>query len=1233
MGVDILKIEEALQVIDAALAPSALNDIQERVFRGVWEGQTYESIAERTNYEPEYVKHIGYQLWQKLSQALGEKVTKANLQSVLRRKALQDSELAARSDTLQTQNKTVQSEALIKRQDWGEAINATTFYGRADEAEVLQQWILNDRCRLVSLLGMGGIGKTALAKRFVEQIQNQFDYLIWRSLRQAPPLDEILTTVLKFITPDSELKLPESVEGKLTRLIESLQASRCLLILDNMESILWGGDSDDTTRQRAGHYRKGYEGYGELLKYIGESSHQSCLILTSREKPKEIASLESQDSFVRSLMLRGLPPTDALCILQTKQIDGSDENCDRLIQRYAGNPLALKIVTSTIQELFEGDVAEFLQEGVAFFGDIGELLDEQFNRLSSLEKQIMFWLAVSQEPISLTELNEGLASFISKRELLEGLESLCRRPLIEKLGSRFTQQPVVMEYMTEKIIEQAFQELIKKELSLLESHYLLKATAKDYIRESQIRLNLAPIIEKLKAHFKSIKLVEIQLKQILINFQQPSSFLPGYSAGNLINLLSQLKFDLKGYDFSRLTIRQAYLRNVDLHQVNFAYANLDTAVFTETFGGILSVDLSPDGSLLATGDTDSTVRLWRVADGKQLWIGQGHLNWVWSVKFSADNLHIASGSSDATVRLWDVATGECLKIFQGSFDDIHAIAFSPNGYHLVIGDMSQYTAILDINTGSCFKTFQGHTKNCTWAVAFSPNGRFLSTGSVDATIKIWDIETGQCLKTFSGHLGWVRSVAFHPDGQIIASGSNDHMIKLWNTNTGECLKTLTGHEETVSSVVFSPDGTTLVSSSYDCTLKIWQIKSGQCLHTLQGHTNLLWTVAFSPDGETIISGGDDHSVKFWDVQTGRCVKTWQGHSNAFIAVNYPPKVSVNSRSTNLSTGSQPYGLKSSSVPQRSECLLASSSDDQIIRLWDIQNNLCSKSLIGHKGRIFSLAYSSDGQLLFSGSSDRTAKLWDIQTGQCLETFCGHTSWVWSVVLSSCNHILATASEDTTVRLWNIHGQCLKVLQAHQGGVYAVAFSPDAKTLVSGGLDCTLRIWNISEDKESFKALNQHSSTILDLTFSPDGRSLISSSRDQTIKIWNPFTGQCIRTLEGHSGSVWAIAISPDGFFLASGGEDRMLRIWDFESGKCLKTLAGHTNLIKSITFHPEEPIVISGSLDETMKIWDIHTGECLKTLRVTRPCEGMNITGTSGLTEAQKSTLKALGAVEINAVQ
>jgi WD40 repeat protein len=1216
-----LQIEEALQVIDKLLEPIALSDIQERVFRGVWAGQTYEKIAEHTNYESEYIKHIGYQLWQKLSRSLDEKVTKSNLQSVLRRKAAQIPEHTSK-------NRNAQSEQvkLVKQQDWGGAVKTPAFYGRVDELNRLEEWILRNHCRVVALLGMGGIGKSALAQKIAEQCQVQFDGLIWRSLRQAPPLNELLTDIIKFMAPEPELHLPEAIEGKLSRLLECLQSARWLVILDNMEAILWGGDTEDAAQQRAGYYRRGYEGYSNLLKTVGESSHQSCLLLTSREKPKEIASFEGQGASVCSLSLKGLTPTAARPILQTKQIQGTDEACDRLIEIYAGNPLALKIVTSTIQELFDGDIAEFLNEGIAFFGDIGDLLDEQFNRLSRLEKQIMFWLAVNQEPMSLTELSEDITAFISKRALIEAVESLGRRPLIEKLGNRFSQQPVVMEYMTERIVEQAAQEIMTKELSLLESHALLKATAQDYIRESQARLILEPILAKLKTHFKSLKLTEIQFKQVLSQLQHSDSP-PGYSAGNIINLLAQLKVDLTSYDFSRLDIRYPYLRNVDLHQVNFAHANLDAAVFTETFGGILSIALSPDGTLLATSDTDNTVRLWRIADGKQLWIGKEHRCWIWSVAFSPDGLWLLTGSVDTTVRLWNVETGECVQALQGSLD-FCAVAFSPDG-NLIVGAGDQQNVMLwEATTGALLRTLEGSTERRTWAAEFSPFGQILITGGTDTTIKVWNVETGERLKTLSGHLDRIRSLAFHPNGGIIASGSGDHIIKLWDIETGECLHNFIGHTGIVSNLMFSPDGTLLVSSSYDYTIKLWQVESGQCLQTLQGHANIVWTVAFSPDGQTIVSGGDDHAVRFWDVKTGRCIKTWQGHTNAFMAATYPRYASATTQSAHAVTDVQ----KSSSSTQNSGYLLATGSEDQIIRLWNISNESKFKTLIGHEGRIFSLGYSPDRQFLLSGSSDRTAKLWDVQTQECLKTLYGHTNWIWAVDYSADGQTLATGSEDATIRLWNANGQCLAILQAHQGSVFAVVFSPNAKTLVSGGLDCKLKFWNIGESEESFRTLHEHTNSVLSVIFSPDGCNLASGSRDQTVKIWDVDTGACLKTLEGHQGAVWALAISPDGQFLASGGEDKIIKVWDLASGECLRTLHGHQNLIKSITFHPEGSSLVSGSLDETMKVWDIETGECLKTLQVTRPYEGMNITGTTGLTDAQKATLKALGAVEINAV-
>jgi WD40 repeat protein/transcriptional regulator with XRE-family HTH domain len=1095
-------------------------------------------------------------------------------------------------------------ESAIQRQNWGKTERGDTFYGRIDEIAILEQWILRDQCRAIALLGMGGIGKTTLAQKVVEQIQDRFEFVVWRSLRQAPPLAETLAAILKSILPSASLTLPDTASEKISYSIEHFQTSRCLIILDNMESILAGSDLKENSTPRGGYYRAGYEAYGELIQQMGESLHQSCLVLTSREKPKEISALEGRDAPVRSLILRGLEPPAAQRIFQTQQLTSTSDDLSRLIQIYAGNPLALKMVASNIQELFAGNAAEFLAVGTVFFGDIGELLDEQFNRLSPLEQEIMFWLAINQEATSLAELNEDFATFTSGRELLEALESLGRRPLIEKYDNLFGQQPVVMEYTIERLIAQVCKEVVMAEPSSLNRHALLKARAKDYIRESQVRLILEPIVNQLIAHFRSTHYIANQCQKILVSLQQSPSPSPGYAAGNLINFLCQLRVDLTGYDFSDLTIWQAYLCNVNLHQVNFACTDLSGTIFKETFGGILSLALSSDGKFLATGGTDGRVRLWKVIDGKLLWVGKGHNNWVFSVVFSADCTLLASGSPDSTIRLWDVTTGEQLNILRNVGDEINAIDLSASGC-LAIGGSEQHVTLVDINTGKHLQVLRGHTGSRILAVAFSPDGRTVLTGSTDNTMKLWDVSTGNCLQTFLGHTDGVRSVAYSPDGKTIASGSIDRTIKLWQISDGQCWQTLTDHKAMILALAFSPDGSILTSACMDRTLRLWRVESGQCLRVLAGHNKPVWSLAYSPDGKTIISGGDDHAVKFWETETGQCIKTWQGNSNAMTAVAAPTQAN------------------------KSVCFLASGSEDHNIRLWDINTSHCCCTLAGHKGRVVSLQYSPDGQTLFSGSWDGTAKLWDIATGECLETFYGHTLLIWSVALSGDGYTLATGSEDGTIRLWNIRGQCRKVLSEHRGAVYTIAFSPDAQTLASGGIDGVLRLWNVSEGKdECTKTLAGHNSPIKTIIFSTDGSSLISAGKDPTIKIWNLGTGQCEKNLEGHREAVWSVAVSPDGGVLASGGEDKTIKLWHLESGQCLKTLTGHLSMIISITFHPEASLLVSSSLDETLKVWDIQTGECLRTLYVERPYEGMNITGVTGVTEAQKETLKRLGAIE-----
>ena len=1092
---------------------------------------------------------------------------------------------------------------------WSAVPDLGDFYGREQDLAALENRVIQDHSRLIAILGLGGVGKTAVAAKLAHILADYaaqpFKQVLWHSLLNAPPLDDLLPDILRLLTGPQVSRLPDHLDQRLVLLLDQLRQKRCLLILDNLESILEAGT-------RAGAYRAGYEDYGQLIQHVGQFEHQSCLLLTSRVRPHGFARLERDSPQVWSLSLGGLAEESAQQLLAQQGLRGEEAHQLSLIKRYAGHPLALKLVAETINELYFGDIATFLTEETLIFADIRDVLDQQFARLSPLEQEIMTWLALEREPTSVQALSDSLLGPVNRHDYLEALRGLQRRSLLEKQGDGFTLQNVITEYTTERFIEQICRELANDDLSTFNCYPLLKAQAKDYVRQSQRRLILQPTTEQLRAQFGQAGL-ELRLRAYLdrLRLEMPR----GYAGGNVLNWLLDLGSDLSNLDFSGLSVWQAYLQGENLADVTFRGTEFRMAMFTHTFDTPSRMTFSSDGKFLAVGTYRGEIRIWQTTGWQLLHTLQASRMIIRALCFSPDGQILASGSDDRNICLWNVGVGQLHLVWQGHTNGVFSICFSPDGRILASGSTDNTIRLWDmhdptrLDSGQPFQVLAELT-DVVKSICFSPDGRILASGGGDQTIKLWDLKCDQPLQVLRGHTGIIHSVCFSPDGRVIASGGDDTFVRLWDIERDQPLQVLRGHTERIHSVCFSPDGHIIASGGVDQTIRLWDASGANAkpLHVLQGHKDLIWSVSFKPDEQILASASEDQTIRLWDMRRTSIptTKTLQGYTNGVRSVCF---------SSNGQT-------------------LASGGDDQTIYLWDTASGQSFQNLRGHTGEILSLCFSADGQLLASVGDDRTIFLWDLVNNQIRlrldQGIWKSIEWPTSICFSPDGQFLASGFWEPIIRLWNIKqadSQPVRTFHLAQNGPWSVCFSPDGQLLASGGRDKRIYLWNVASGQR-FRTLHGHSDYILSVSFSPNGQVLASGGVDQRIRLWDIVRDKSLLAFQGHTDAVNSVCFSPDGHTIASGSYDHTVRLWDLHSGQSLQILRGHNEGVMSVHYSSDGETLASGSLDGTIKLWNTQTGVCLKTLRPDRPYERMDITGVTGLTPAQITALKTLGAVE-----
>jgi WD40 repeat protein/cellulose biosynthesis protein BcsQ len=1100
-------------------------------------------------------------------------------------------------------------------EDWGSAVIKNIFLGRTDEINQLQKWIIQDNCRLIAVLGMGGIGKTDLSLQLAHTIADNFDYIIWRTLEAAPEPTEILSQILATLSDQKYFRKndPDVIDTKIQQLLGFLQTYRCLLIIDNVETILKSGKISND--EPGNNYLDGFEKYGDIFKKIGDAKHQSCLLLTSRETPPEIIELAGEYDLTRKIELCGLKADDAkeFCLSVSASLTGEEEVWNMLINYYNGNPLALRLAALCIDEVYQGNISNFLSDGTFLFNDLKPLLDWHISRLSAHEVDIVYWLAINYDPVTVPALKKDVLE--TQEEIFSVpfvLQSLRRRfPVEESKQSGFTLQPVIKEYIIERLIFEVCEEVLNRNLNILDKYALIKATAKDYVRKIHTRLIITPIIARLLKHFRTSEILINWILGLLSGLRQSVPTSQGYSVGNIINLLCHLDANFDGLDFSGLTIRQAHLQGRNLNNVKMKQAYVKNSIFTESFPSILSVAFSPQHEqLLATGDAGGGIRLWKGENLEQCSVIRAHSSWVRSVTFNPNGKLLASASDDQLIKLWSVSDGELdekpIKTLEGHKYRVRSVCFSTDGKFLASSSLDKTIKLWDVKTCELIRTFTGH-KDWVWIAVFNHDSSRLVSTSQDKELKVWDVIGGNCIKTIQMN-SQVQSLAFSSNGALMAAGSDDNTVKLWDCNwdcyDGEFKyrETLEGHSGFVRSVAFNCNDD-LASASYDNTIRLWEVSKGECRKVFRGHTHRLRSIAFNRDGNIMVSGGWDQKLKLWDIKQGdESLRTLQGWTDWVCSVDISPDGNF----------------------------IVSGSEENLIYLWDISTKKPFKTFEGHTNWIWTVAFSPDGELLASGSFDRTVKLWDIKTGRCIHTLKGHDNWIWAVAFSPDGKLLASGSDDKIVKIWDVKTgkeHCTFTGGGNSEWVRTVAFHPDNQLLASGSDDCKVRIWDVMNPDQKPKVLKGHQNRVRSISFSPNKSLLASGSYDNNLILWD-LNQDTKHIVEGHSKQIRTVAFSYDGNFLASGSDDKTIRLWDPCTRECICIFEGHTDEVRSVSFCRTKNIMVSSSKDGTIRIWDIESRMETHRLSRTKLYESMDITGIEGLTPLQINSLKALGAID-----
>ncbi|KFB39541.1 hypothetical protein ZHAS_00006885 [Anopheles sinensis] len=567
---------------------------------------------------------------------------------------------------------------------------------------------------------------------------------------------------------------------------------------------------------------------------------------------------------------------------------------------------------------------------------------------------------------------------------------------------------------------------------------------------------------------------------------------------------------------------------------------------------IFTFAINGAGTRIVSAHRSSLYKLWdqETRTVLKMW-KSSHQGPTTKLIFSPDDELVASGGSDSTIRIWDPSKQVCLGTLRGCTGVVNLIVFHPDMATKIIiaaGDDDKILAF-DYLERRVIKTFAGHFSRVT-GVSFSEDHQYMVSSGRDKILILWNFDTQEAVKTIPVYEA-LEAVIVLPNGTRIggvkleenyvyaACAGEEGVIKVWEMTEARIVYKQTNAlveraaEEgglAISQLFYNQSLGQMAIVSADHNILVHDIATFECVHQLAGFSDeILDIVLLGKRDRYLAMATNSNNFKIYDTTTMSC-QLVQGHTDIVLSL------STNDR------------------------YLISSSKDHSIRLWRFDEEqfkiTCVAVGLKHTNAVGCVAMSKiSGNFCVSVSQDKCLKTWKIPKTfpapdgeelprlQCSLTELAHDKDINCVCISPNDRLVATGSQDKTAKLWDVSNLAVVgVFRGHRRGIWAVRFSPVDQILLTNAADCCIKLWSLT-DMTCLKSLEGHDSSVLRVEFLSNGMQLLSAGADGLLKLWSIKTSECVQTMDKHDSRIWALCLTRDESAFYSGGSDSKMIKW------------------------------------------------------------------------------------------